>query len=145
MPIMTRDEVDAVQRSWRELQPMAGAAARLFYGRLFALHPSLRRMFRGDIEEQGRKLTATLAFVVERLASLPELLPAVQSLGRRHAAYGVRREHYAAVADSLLWTLEQGLGESFTPAVRGAWAKAYALLADAMQDAAERALPARFP
>lgn len=124
---------------------MADGAARLFYGRLFALDPSLRRMFRGDMDEQGRKLMATLSFVVDKLGRLPELLPAVQSLGRRHAAYGVRDEHYAEVATALLWTLEQALGEAFTPAVRAAWAEAYDTLAGAMQGAAKRALMARFP
>jgi nitric oxide dioxygenase len=142
---MTPEEIDAVQRSWRQVLPMADAAARLFYGRLFALNPSLRRMFRGDIEQQGRKLMETLSYVVDNLGRLPELLPAVQALGRRHAAYGVREEHYTAVEAALLWTLEQGLGESFTPAVRAAWSRAYTLLASAMQQAAERRLVARFP
>jgi nitric oxide dioxygenase len=87
----------------------------------------------------------TLSYVVDNLGRLPELLPAVQALGRRHAAYGVREEHYTAVEAALLWTLEQGLGESFTPAVRAAWSRAYTLLASAMQQAAERRLVARFP
>ena len=141
---MTPEEVDAVRRSWRQVLLIAEGAALLFYGRLFALDPSLRRMFGGDMEAQGRKLMATLSFVVDNLERLPQLLPAVQSLGRRHAAYGVREEHYAVVAAALLWTLEQGLGESFTPAVRGAWANAYGMLSGAMQDAARSALPAGF-
>jgi hemoglobin-like flavoprotein len=142
---MTAEQIDAVQRSWRQVVPMADGVARLFYGRLFALDPSLRRMFRGDMDEQGRKLMATLSFVVDKLGRLPELLPAVQSLGRRHAAYGVRDEHYAKVATALLWTLEQGLGESFTPALREAWSGAYDTLAGAMQEAARHSLAARFP
>lgn len=141
---MTPEEVDAVRRSWRQVLLIAEGAALLFYGRLFALDPSLRRMFGGDMEAQGRKLMATLSFVVDNLDRLPGLLPAVQSLGRRHAAYGVREEHYAVVAAALLWTLEQGLGESFTPAVRDAWANAYGVLSGAMQEAARSALPARF-
>jgi hemoglobin-like flavoprotein len=142
--MMTPEQIRAVQASWQQVVPMADAAARLFYGRLFALDPSLRRMFRGDIDEQGRKLMATLSYVVDNLGGLDRLLPAVQSLGRRHAAYGVRNEHYAVVEDSLLWTLEQALGEAFTPAVRAAWATAYELLADTMREAAERRL-VRFP
>jgi nitric oxide dioxygenase len=102
-------------------------------------------MLGGDIEEQGRKLMATLSFVVEHLDRLEAFLPAVQALGRRHAAYGVRDEHYPAVREALLWTLEQGLGEAFTPAVRAAWATAYDLLAHTMHEAAERRLVARFP
>jgi hemoglobin-like flavoprotein len=33
----------------------------------------------------------------------------------------------------LLWTLERGLGEGFTPEVRCAWAKVYGVLAATMQ------------
>jgi len=142
---MTPEQVDAVRRSWRQLVPLADGVARLFYGRLFAVNPALRRMFSGDMDEQGRKLVATLSLVVDGLDRLPELLPAVRALGRRHAAYGVVDEHYAAVAAALLWALEQGLGESFTPAVREAWSKAYDLLSNTMRDAGMRALPARFP
>ena len=47
--------------------------------------------------------------------------------------YGVRTEHYTVVGSALLWTLEQGLGARFTPAVREAWASAYGLLANVMQ------------
>ena len=78
----------------------------------------------------------TIAVVVAGLDKLDTLVPAVQALGRRHAAYGVRDGHYATVAAALLWTLEQGLGAAFTPAVRQAWATAYGLLASVMQAAA---------
>jgi hemoglobin-like flavoprotein len=67
---------------------------------------------------------------------LDQIVPAVQALGRRHAGYGVREPHYATVGEALLWTLEQGLGEAFTPAVRNAWATAYGTLASVMIDAA---------
>ena len=49
----------------------------------------------------------------------------MQALGRRHAGYGVRPEHYDTVGAALLWTLEQGLGDAFTDDVRAAWAEAY--------------------
>jgi hemoglobin-like flavoprotein len=60
----------------------------------------------------------------------------VQALGRRHAGYGVTDEHYDMVAEALLWTLQQGLGEYFTPDVAAAWCSAYAILADVMKAAA---------
>jgi nitric oxide dioxygenase len=60
----------------------------------------------------------------------------VEPLGRRHAGYGVRDEHYTAGGHALLWTLEQGLGDAFTPEVRDAWSAAYGWLAYRMQSAA---------
>jgi nitric oxide dioxygenase len=60
----------------------------------------------------------------------------IEALGRRHAGYGVKDEHYATVAAAMLWALEQGLGARFTPDVRDAWGAAYGLLATTMQAAA---------
>jgi nitric oxide dioxygenase len=82
--------------------------------------------------EQGRKLMTTLKVVVNGLTRLEALVPAVEALGRRHAGYGIKDEHYHTVAQALLWTLEQGLGEAFTAEVRTAWVAAYTILSEVM-------------
>ena len=144
---MTPESKRLVQESWTLVEPIAETAAALFYGRLFELDPSLRPMFRGDMREQEKKLMQTLAVVVRGLDRLDQLVPAVEALGRRHAGYGVRDEHYDTVAAALLWTLGEGLGDAFTPAVKAAWTEAYTLLATVMQRAAagEPALPRTIP
>jgi len=38
----------------------------------------------------------------------------------------------------VLWSLEQGLGEAFTPEVRAAWTEAYLLVSTIMRRAAAR-------
>ena len=115
---MTLNENHLVLRSFAQVMPIAETAAELFYGRLFELDPTLRPMFRGDMREQGRKLMQMLAVAVHGLDRLHEILPAVRAMGRRHAGYGVMDEHYDTVASGLLWTLDQGLGEQFTPDVK---------------------------
>jgi nitric oxide dioxygenase len=62
-----------------------------------------------------------------------QLVPAVKAVGARHCGYGVTTEHYRVVGEALLWTLERGLGQDFTPEVRSAWAKVYHVLAATMQ------------
>ena len=136
---MNAREIEIVQRSWRQVAPIADTAAQLFYGRLFELDPSLKAMFRGDMRQQGGKLMGMIGFAVERLGQAQQLIPALRALGERHAGYGVRDEHYVTVAAALLWTLEQGLGDSFTAEVRSAWLAVYAVLANAMKDAARLA------
>jgi hemoglobin-like flavoprotein len=128
-----------VQSSFEKVAPIADTAAALFYGRLFELDPSLRPMFTTDLKEQGKKLMNMLTLAVRGLDKLDQLVPAVQALGRRHAGYGVRPEHYNTVAAALIWTLEKGLGEAFTPEVKEAWVTVYTLLAKTMQDAAAMA------
>ena len=134
---MTPTEVGLIKASWAAVEPIADDAAGLFYGRLFELDPALQRLFRRtDMAAQRKVLMQTLAVVVKSLDRLEQIVPAVQALGRRHAGYGVRAEHYDTVGSALLWTLEQGLGEGFSPDVRAAWTQAYGTLATVMIDAA---------
>ena len=134
---MTPTDIDRIRASWAAVEPIADAAAGLFYGRLFELDPAIERLFRRtDMPAQRKVLMQTLTVVVKSLDKLDQIVPAVQALGRRHAGYGVREEHYATVVAALLWTLERGLGDAFTPDVRDAWADAYAILASVMIEAA---------
>jgi hemoglobin-like flavoprotein len=136
---MTPAEVNLVKRTWARVVPIKDTAAGLFYGKLFELDPSVKPMFKGDINEQGAKLMATLNVVVESLDSLDKLeqvVPVAQELAIRHVDYGVKPGHYDTVGTALLWTLEQGLGDGFTPDVKQAWVSAYTTLAGAMKQAA---------
>src|SRR5215813_9610729 len=133
---MTRDQVALVQSSFQSVQPILEPAAMLFYDRLFELDPSLRPLFKSSREDQARKLAQALAVVVGAIDRRETIREAIESLGRRHAAYGVRDQHYSTVGSALLWTLEQGLGDAFTPDVRDAWTAAYGWLAWTMRRAA---------
>ena len=136
---MDPHRIALVRDSFRSVASIAGPAAVLFYGRLMDTDPTTRPLFtRTDMASQGAKLMQALGMVVAALDRPEALLPKAREMAMRHVDYGVRREHYASVGAALLWTLEQGLGEDFTPAVHDAWAEAYAILADAMMDAAYR-------
>ena len=89
--------------------------------------------------EQKRKLMAMIGAAVGGLGDLAKLVPAVKALGARHAGYGVTTAHYAIVGEALLWTLERGLGDKFTPDVKSAWTKVYGVLAATMQAGAAEA------
>jgi hemoglobin-like flavoprotein len=84
--------------------------AALFYGRLFEIAPEVKPLLRGDMTEQGYKLTATLGVVVSSLGNLEAVLPAASALAKRHVYYGVKAADYTPVGAALLWTLEQNLG-----------------------------------
>jgi hemoglobin-like flavoprotein len=139
---MTPQQIDLVQKSFNDVKPIAREAAELFYRRLFSVDPSLRAMFKGDMAKQGQMLMSMIGAAVAGLRDLDRLAPVVRQLGARHVGYGVRDEDYATVGGALLWTLEQGLGEMFTPDTRDAWAAAYGLLAGVMQQGAKEAVAA---
>jgi hemoglobin-like flavoprotein len=134
----TDRQIALVQETFATITPIADDAAVLFYRRLFELDPRLQRMFRGDMADQRRKLMQMLTAAVKGLSRLDQLVPVVEDLGRRHAGYGVDDAHYDAVGAALLWTLEKGLGQAFTPEVREAWTTVYGVLASTMKTAAAR-------
>jgi nitric oxide dioxygenase len=129
---MTPAQVKLIQDSFAQVAPIAEQAAALFYGRLFEIAPEAKPLFRGDMDEQGRKLMATLAVVVDGLSNLDAILPAASALAKRHVAYGVKPDHYAPVGEALIWTLERGLGAGWTQELAAAWAAAYATLSQFM-------------
>ena len=129
---MTPEQVTLVQESFAKVAPISDQAAVMFYDRLFETAPQVKAMFPADMTEQRRKLMATLAVVVNGLAKLESILPAASALAQRHVAYGAKPAHYPVVGAALLWTLEKGLGEAWTPAVAEAWTAAYGTLSGFM-------------
>ncbi len=133
---MTPENQAYVRASFAKVAEIAPQAAAIFYGRLFDLDPALKPLFKGDMNEQGRKLMAMIGTAVANLDRLDTIVPAVQALGRAHVTYGVKPAHYDTVGAALLWTLGQGLGDAFTLPVEAAWTEAYTVLATVMKDAA---------
>jgi nitric oxide dioxygenase len=129
---MTPDRVKLVQESFAKVAPISETAAVLFYDRLFEIAPKVKAMFPTDMTEQRRKLMATLAVVVNGLGNLESVLPAASALAKRHVSYGAKAEHYPVVGSALLWTLEKGLGDGWTPDVAEAWTAAYGTLSGFM-------------
>jgi hemoglobin-like flavoprotein len=136
-------DIPLVQNTWTMVLPLADQAATLFYGRLFELDPSPRSLFTStDMAEQRKRLMQMITVAVRGLDHLDQIVPAVQALGRRHWGYGVTDSHYDIVGAALLWTLEQGLGDAYTPVVHEAWATTYGTLASVMKSAAAEPLAA---
>ncbi len=133
---MTPEQKRLVQQSFIKVAPIADQAAALFYAKLFTLDPSLKPLFKGDMAEQGKKLMRMIGMAVNGLDNLDKLVPVVEDLGRRHVPYGVKADHYDTVGAALLYTLQEGLGSQFTPAVKDAWAAVYGVLASTMKRAA---------
>ena len=67
------ERIDLVQTSFKAVAPIADQAATMFYGRLFEIAPEVQPMFKGDMTEQGRKLMAVLATIVNGLRDLDKI------------------------------------------------------------------------
>jgi len=126
---------ELVQTSFANLAVMPEVAGALFYERLFTVNPSFRPLFKNDMRIQVGRLMTMLAMVVYNLHQPGQILPAIRDLAVRHVGYGVKLADYDALREALIWTLEQVLGEDFTPAVREAWTVCYEELAGEMKQA----------
>jgi len=136
---MNPEQQELVRESWRLFEPRIQRASPQFYERLFTLDPAVRRLFAGvNMAEQERKLMTMLQEIVRVLDRPTDLVAGVASLGRRHVHYGVKDADYESVGAALLWTLEQILGDDFTPQARAAWSEAYLIVATIMRRAAVR-------
>lgn len=143
--MLTNDEKKLLRDSWRLVTPISETAAELFYKKLFELKPEYRSMFPEDMSSQRRKLMVALTFIVkasdwaqeswaEDVPKEDDLMLVVLALGRRHTLlYKVPDEGYKHVGEALLWALNMGLGQAFTPEVKAAWTKIYVLVSNIMR------------
>jgi hemoglobin-like flavoprotein len=133
---MNPNQVDLIRDSFVQMLVDSERSARLFYGRLFELAPETRRLFKGDMAEQGRQLIEALARIVTGLSRLDAMLPELRKLAARHVRYGVEDRHYSIVGDALQHVVTVYGGPDADPAMLQAWKVAYALVAGAMIEAA---------
>ncbi len=126
---MAPDQVKLVQESFAKVEPIAAQAGDMIYARLFEIAPEVRPMFPADITAQRDKLLQMLSTAVNNLHQVEMIIPAVEDLGKRHVGYDVQDPHYDKVGEALIWTLDKGLGDAFTPPVKEAWVETYGTLA----------------
>ncbi|MCX5746816.1 MAG: methyl-accepting chemotaxis protein [Proteobacteria bacterium] len=127
------DPTSLVEASFARVASRADELSARFYARLFEHYPAVRSLFPDDLDDQRKKLVATLALAVANLRRPDVLLPKLHELGARHAAYGVEDGHFEAVGENLIAILSEFEGAQFTPATAAAWAATYDTVATAMK------------
>ena len=118
---MTDREKQIVAESFPLIREIAIPVSLLFYGRLFDVDPSLRRLFKISMKEQSKKFVEMLDAIVESIDDWERIVPALRQLGQRHVAYGVKEQHYNTLCSALVWAFGQALQPGFDVEVRAAW------------------------
>ncbi|RBO87916.1 NAD(P)H-flavin reductase [Nocardia puris] len=113
--------------------------ARSFYSILFTDYPQTRDFFPAAMDSQRDRLVKAISYALDRLEEPNKLLPFLAQLGRDHRKYGVRAEHYVAVATSLKEAVRRFAGtEMWTDEVGKAWDEGLAVIGATMQEAADK-------
>ena len=133
---LNEEEAEIVRYTFRRATADQARAAECVYQKLFEIAPSARDLFVTDPERLGMKVMSTLGAVTAQLQNWDMLAPTVEDMARRHLAYGVRPEHYAAFGQALQEAMAEILDEAYDGPTQRAWERAYALISDYMIDAA---------
>lgn len=112
--------------------------AEIFYARLFAAAPHLRPMFRGEPAVQAAKLIASLDAIVQNLVDPQANAAMLAALGKRHAGYGAKPEHYDLVIKILVESMHELLGPQTPQQSLDEWRTALRLVSNQMIAAGAR-------
>ncbi|GAB4054071.1 globin domain-containing protein [Spirosoma litoris] len=135
---MTNQQLQLVQQSWKLLRDVDPTVlGDVFYGQLFRTYPASRAMFASSMESQYKKFIDMLTIIVARLDRPTAVAQEISQVARSHKEYGVKPEHYEAVKEALLWTLERGLGNDWNDAVKQAWVACYDEITQSMLESAK--------
>lgn len=133
---LSEQQVALIQNSFKKVAPIAPDAARIFYAKLFEYDPELKALFKGDMDQQGKKLMKTLGVAVAGLRDLNALVPVLEGLAIKHLDYGVEIEDYTPVGNALIYTLKAGLKDDFDDATKQAWITLLQTVIEVMRKAA---------
>ncbi|MBV8590809.1 MAG: 2Fe-2S iron-sulfur cluster binding domain-containing protein [Acetobacteraceae bacterium] len=130
------DHILLVQSSFDRVAGRLTDFSERFYAILFEANPELRPLFQHDLTIQAKMLASMLSSLVKGLNRMQEIEGGLRMLGKRHRDYKVARTDYDKVFRALLLTLEEFVGDDFTPKTRHAWTAVYGMMAKTMIDAA---------
>ncbi len=115
--------------------------AEIFYIKLFTAAPHLRPLFRSEPKAQAEKLMMALDAVVRNLEQPSENASMLAEMGRRHAEYGAKSEHYTLVIELLVDSMQELLGPDIDRPALDEWRLALRLISNQMIAGAEDTPP----
>ncbi|AKJ27414.1 NO-inducible flavohemoprotein [Caldimonas brevitalea] len=144
--MLTPQTISLVKATVPLLQQQGVAITEHFYALMFRQHPEVRGFFNPAHQAAGTQARALAGAVLAYAAHIDRLdaiAPALPRIVHKHAALGVRPEHYPVVGACLLQAIRAVLGEAASEPVMAAWAEAYGALAEILIEAEAQVLRER--
>ncbi|GAB1597931.1 globin-like [Argonauta hians] len=143
---LTRQEKNAIIKSWKYVQDDQIPTSTAFFQRLFTEHPEYIQFFpkfRGKelqqvfemftLELHAHRVYMALNTLVENLDS-PEILEnTMQKVGEDHKKTGVPNEAFQALVKVILDVMSEKQGKHFTPLVKSSWVKVFDIVVYTLQ------------
>lgn len=109
-----------------------------FYRSMFEAHPELKNLFNMGNQASGvqqQSLASAVFAYAANIGNAAALGPVVNRIVHKHAAVGIRADHYPIVGHHLLGAIKTVLGDAATEPLLKAWEEAYTSLARLLIDA----------
>ncbi|MGX9221590.1 NO-inducible flavohemoprotein [Massilia varians] len=109
-----------------------------FYRSMFEAHPELKNLFNMGNQASGvqqQSLASAVFAYAANIGNAAALGPVVSRIVHKHAAVGIRADHYPIVGHHLLGAIKTVLGDAATAPLLKAWEEAYTSLARLLIDA----------
>ena len=130
-------DVKTIRESFKKIAPNGREFVTDFYERLFLDHPEVKHLFKTEsMGGQAEKLLNALVYIVDNIDDNNALAPFLKKMGEVHAAAGCDEGCYSAVADALLKTFADYLGDGWNETVKQAWVDGYTEISAGMQNPA---------
>ena len=97
----------------------------VFYGRLFDVNPSSRKLFKENASTQARVLQAIISTALSQLHDPTTFGKTMTQLAHVHVKRGVKAVQFGIAGDVLLWSLAHSLRSVWTDDMRQSWVKLY--------------------
>jgi hemoglobin-like flavoprotein len=133
---MTPEQLALVRRTAVSIEATRHEFGRRFYGHLFELDPSTRRLFPDDNGAQASRFTDEVLGLVAIAGDLPVFLERARALGERHRRYGVHAADYPVIGDALVAAVADIAEADWSPLADASWHCMFALIAEGMIEGA---------
>ncbi|WP_102271538.1 NO-inducible flavohemoprotein [Cytobacillus massiliigabonensis] len=132
--MLDQKTIDIIKSTVPVLEQHGEAITKTFYELMFKNHPELLNIFNHANQKQGRQqkaLASTVYAAAKYIDQLDAIIPVVTQIAHKHRSLGIKPEHYPIVGEHLLLAIKEVLQDAATEEIIDAWAKAYAVIADA--------------
>lgn len=135
--MLTEREIQTIRDTVPLLKEKGQTITKIFYKRLFEVHPELKNVFNQTNQKKGLQSSALAMAVLaaaENIEDLTPIVPAIMPVVYKHCALQVQPEHYPIVGENLIWAIKEVTGLTDDSKIIQTWIKAYQAIADAFID-----------
>lgn len=137
-----------LEETWKAVEASGLLANGMkLFKHIFTICPPAQQMFTkmkdvtfNELEEDevfrshSLQVMETISIAISSLDDVKELTSVLQDLGTAHGPQGLKDAHFDLVGQALVATLEEGLGDNFTPDVKEAYVTFYQFVTQGMKE-----------